>query len=108
MNTPSVGGAERHTFDLAYSLQHHGFVPNVFAMKAGTLSPLHGVTLLQPKKDRRLFWRIADLSRTLKAIRPALVIAVNERPVFASYLAARLASFSGPIVGICHSTILRN
>ena len=108
MNTPLVGGAERHTFDLMSAFAGRGCAPTVFSMKAGPLPPPAGVSLLQPERPRSLPQRIGDLGRILRDHRPDLVVAVNERPVLAS-LAGRLASrVRVPIVAILHSTVLRN
>lgn len=106
MNTPATGGAERHTFDLADALGADGFAPTIFAMKAGPLRP-ERTRLLQPDGPRSLPARLLDLARAMRVHAPDVVVAVNERPMFASYLARWAARRPVPIVGISHTTVLR-
>ena len=106
MNTPLIGGAERHTFDIADNLRQFGFTSTVFAMKAGPLRPPEKVDLLQPARPRTLASRILDLAATIRARRPALIVTVNERPVFAGFVARKIAKATTPIVSISHSTVL--
>ena len=107
MNTPLIGGAERHTFDIADNLRQFGFTSTVFAMKAG-LHPPAMVDLLQPARPRTLASRILDLARTIRTRRPALIVTVNERPMFAGFVARKIAKATTPIVSISHSTVLLN
>lgn len=106
MNTPATGGAERHTFDLADAITSHGFASTIFAMKAGSLRPRH-TKLLQPEVPRTLPARLLDLSRAIRLGEPDVIVAVNERPMFASYLARWGARRPVPIAGISHTTVLR-
>jgi glycosyltransferase involved in cell wall biosynthesis len=108
MNTPVVGGAERHTFELASALHEGGWQPTVFAMKSGSLPPPKEIDLFQPAAPRRLFPRIADLAEAIRTVAPDLIVAVNERPVLAAVLARLQARRRMPIVAISHSTVLRN
>lgn len=108
MNTPLVGGAERHTFELARDLQAHGWRSSIFAIKAGTVAAPDGVALLQPAGARSLLARTRELANEIGRSRPDLVIAVNERPVLVSTLARQFARRSVPVVAVSHSTVLRN
>jgi glycosyltransferase involved in cell wall biosynthesis len=107
INSPIVGGAERHTFDLAAYLTSRGYSCTIFSMKSGALTPAEGIPLLQPLRPRSLAKRIGDLSKTIRNIRPDLIIAVNERPVFACFMARLAARSRLPIIAITHSTLLR-
>lgn len=106
MNTPATGGAERHTFDLADALVTDGFASTIFTMKAGPLRPGH-TRLLEPDRPRSLPARLLDLSRAIRLHQPDLIVAVNDRPMFAAYLARAASLRRMPAVGISHSTILR-
>lgn len=108
INTPLVGGAERHTFDLSRSLNALGFDSGVFAMKRGAIESYDGGRLLLPTLGTGLRERIGELRRELESGRYDLVVGVNERPIVAAFFARRAARAAPPIVGILHSTILRN
>ena len=108
MNSPIVGGAEQHTFQLAESLQARGCPSSIFAMKAGPARAPAGIDLLQPVRPRTLPRRIAELGKIIRDLRPDIVVAINERPVLASFAGRILSGRRVPIVAISHSTILRN
>lgn len=108
MNTPLVGGAERHTFELAAALRDKGWRPSIFAIKAGSVPAPDGIALRQPERPTGLGARIRDLAAELRRERPDIVVAVNERPVLVGTFARRMCGVRVPIVAISHSTILRN
>ncbi len=109
INTPLVGGAERHTFDLSRRLNGMDFDSRVFAMKSGTIQHYEGGELLAPQAGTGLNQRIGELRRELEARDYDLVVGINERPIVAAFFARRAAAGAKPpIVGILHSTILRN
>ena len=107
-NGPIFGGAERHTFDLAQGLIAYGVTPIIFAMKAGPLSAPEHVTMLQPLMSCSLAVRIRDLAECIMVECPDIIICVNERPVFASFIARKLAKSKTPIAAILHSTLLKS
>lgn len=108
MNTPLVGGAERHTFELAGALREAGGEPGIFAIKAGTVPAPAGVPLLQPSGPTSMWQRAKDLAAEIRRASPDLLVAVNERPVLVCSIARRLAGRRVPVVAISHSTVLRN
>lgn len=108
MNSPIVGGAERHTFELASALRLHGRDVSLFTMKDGPQQAPAGIALDRPGGARSLPGRILDLSHAIRRLKPGVIVAVNERPMFASYLARLAALSSAPIVAVSHSTVLRN
>jgi L-malate glycosyltransferase len=108
INTPLVGGAERHTFDLSRSLNEIGFDSSVFAMKRGVVDHYDGGRLIQPSRAMGLRERIDELRQELEAEKYDLVVGVNERPIVAAFFARRASGIKPRIVGILHSTILRN
>lgn len=108
MNSPIVGGAERHTFELASALRARGREVSIFTMKDGPQAAPAGISLDKPEGARSLPARIFDLSRVLRRSKPSLIVAVNERPMFVASLARIMAFSATPIVAISHSTVLRN
>ncbi len=108
INSPIIGGAERHTFDLAEGLVEYGCRSTVFAVKNGPLEPPRQVTLLQPSSPRRLSGRVRDLARAITDERPDVLVSINERPVLVSWLGRLAARSSLPMIAVTHSTILNN
>ena len=108
INSPIIGGAERHTFDLAEGLVEYGCRSTIFAVKNGPLEPPRNVTLLQPDAPRRLSGRVLDLGRTIAAEQPDVLVSINERPVLVTWLGRLAARSRLPMIAVTHSTILNN
>ncbi len=108
MNAHIVGGAERHTFDLAEALGARGHLAPVFAMKSGRLPPPRGPILDEPAPRGSSAARVRDLARRIARDAPDLIVAVNERPAAAATMARFFSKRRTPIVLIWHSTLVRN
>lgn len=108
INSPIIGGAERHTFDLAEGLVEYGCSSTIFAIKKGPLEPPQQVTLLQPSSPRRLSGRVRDLGRVIADERPDVLVSINERPVLVTWLGRLAARSNIPMLAVTHSTVLKN
>jgi L-malate glycosyltransferase len=106
INSPIVGGAERHTYDLAQKLNRQGFAARIFSMKDGPAFAGGEVPFLRARAGTSLFQRIRELRAEI-ARGADLIVGVNERPMLAAFL-ARLSRGGGkpPVVGILHTTVL--
>ncbi|MFY9658502.1 MAG: glycosyltransferase [Methylocystis sp.] len=109
INAPIVGGAERHTLDLAEGLTRSGCHCTLFAMRGGDLKPPNGVDWRVPAlgEPYSLLHRTKEFAQMLLKTRPHVIFAVNERPVLIGFLARLLSGAKIPIVAITHSTLLR-
>jgi glycosyltransferase involved in cell wall biosynthesis len=109
INSPIIGGAERHTLDLARSLRALGFDTRVFAMKDAPGDIGADVALMRPAAGTSLPRRIAQLRAEMARGDYGLVVGANERPILAAFLARRALGPAGPrLAGVLHSTILRS
>ena len=108
INSPIIGGAERHTFDLALGLTGMGCPVTVFAIKPGPRQPDPSVRLRVPATWRGLARRLRELSEEIREDRPDIVVSVNERPVMVAGLGRWLAGGQEPFIAISHSTVLNN
>lgn len=108
VNSVIVGGAEKHTFDLAQSLSAKGFDCRIHALTASGVTPAFasGVAVTQPKSGGLDL--ILSLSRVIRDYAPDVVVGVNQRPLAAAFLARAIAFVRAPIVVVYHSTLLRN
>jgi len=108
INSPVIGGAERHTFALSDHLQQRGFGTRIFAMKDGAIPLSERPDVMRPAPGTGLRDRIAQLGGELRDGCYDLVVGVNERPIAAAFFARRLARRRPAVVGVLHSTVLRN
>jgi len=111
INSPIIGGAERHTISLAKGLEEYGFEAEILALKpgpAGSPKSFNNFKITFPSKPG-YFGQLAEVKSRLANNRIDMVFAVNQRPC----LVAALSNFgkdNGGIaaVGVLHSTRMRN
>ncbi len=103
INAAIVGGAERHTLQLAADLAASGLDTVVFALRPGTMTP---PGLMAPDQPTALPRRIRQLAQAMEAA--DTVVAVNQRPLLAVFAARRLARRKPRVVAVFHTTLLRS
>lgn len=108
INSPIVGGAEKHTFELADAMRMFGGRSQIFSMKSGPANPPDGVSLHQPSGTRSIYGRWQDLRHTIATIKPDIIVTVNERPLLIAYFAEKFVANNAALIAVTHSTVLRS
>jgi glycosyltransferase involved in cell wall biosynthesis len=109
-----VGGAQRHTLDLAEALnQHHGLTCRIIGLSAQRPSPiltprdLARISYLDRGKLKTLGMFTA-LFRELRQRPTRLLLGVNQAGMTAAWAARAFGPHRGRVGGVFHTTLLRN
>jgi glycosyltransferase involved in cell wall biosynthesis len=105
-----VGGAEKHTLDLAAALRGKGIDARVLVHRGGCDPALNPDPELPIHRlDGGGFGRLSDWPRAWKAIAdltPDVVVGVNQSATVVAVLGARLGRFRARLVSVFHTTRL--
>ena len=109
LNVIQPGGAERHTFQLANTLASQG---NLCTIVSLTNSPGHILSSSMVPVvtcDGNHLYSVGTMrkvSRLIRAQRPDIIVAVNQRPLLFGTISRQLASSSAKLVPIFHTSYL--
>jgi L-malate glycosyltransferase len=109
LNVIQPGGAERHTFQLANTLASQG---NLCTIVSLTNSPGHILSSSMVPVvtcDGNHLYSVGTMrkvSRLIRAQRPDIIVAVNQRPLLFGAISRQLASSSAKLVPIFHTSYL--
>jgi glycosyltransferase involved in cell wall biosynthesis len=107
VNSLSMGGAEKHTLQLAAGLVARGDEVAVDALRGGDHYQVPDQRVLVRSTggngllDLHSAWRLA---RFMKTYRPDIVVGVNHRPLYFTHIARLLSGVPCAIASIYHST----
>ncbi len=107
INSPIIGGAERHTLALAQAIRAFDFDTKIFALKNSprqSFNHKESIEILLPRSNA-LRDSLEELRREIENGRYDLVVAANERPCLAAVLATRQLGKRRPArMGVLHSS----
>jgi L-malate glycosyltransferase len=109
LNVTLLGGAERHTFQLANSLASQGNLCTVVDLSNMPGEAVSWSTVPVLNCDGNHLYSIGTVRRVsclIRAQRPDIIVAVNQRPLLFGILSRRLASSSAKLVSIFHTSYL--
>ncbi|MBR1132236.1 glycosyltransferase [Bradyrhizobium iriomotense] len=109
LNVAQPGGAENHTFQLANTLASQGDLCTIVSLKQEPGKPLTSNVVSVAACDGNRLYNIDTMrkvSRLIRAQRPDIVVAVNQRPLLFGVISRRLAPSGAKLVSIFHSSYL--
>lgn len=112
VNSLGMGGAEKHTLQLAEGLEARGADTALYTVAVNThYTPSFGLPNTLQQTDGNGLLNVPALRRLSQFIRfyqPDVIAAVNGRPLYYAHVAARLSGKRIPIAYITHSTGFAN
>jgi L-malate glycosyltransferase len=109
LNVAQPGGAEIHTFQLANTLASQGYLCTIVCLTDAPGKPLRSNLVSVVTCDGNKLYNISTIRKVLRLIRaqrPDIVVAVNQRPLLFGIISRRFASSRAKLVSILHSTYL--
>src|ERR1700676_585231 len=107
LNVTQPGGAEIHTFQLANTLASQGDLCTIVSLTNAPENALRSNVVPVVTCDGNHLYSIGTMrkvSRLIRAQRPDIVVAVNQRPLLFGVISRQLASSSAKLVSIFHTS----
>jgi len=107
LNVTQPGGAETHTFNLANALASQGNPCTIVSLTNVPGEALTSSMAPVSSCDGNHLYSIGTvrkMSRLIRAQRPDIIVAVNQRPLLFGYIARQLASSRAKLISIFHTS----